>query len=77
MESVTPHVLIALHDGTPKELASAMRRKWAHHPSSARIVQDITRWAIVLDKIIEYEGGLVPDYDTNHEGCRLVLCAAR
>ena len=56
-------------NGTPKELASAMVRTWEHHPTSARIVEDMTRLPLVLDKIIEAKGGLVPDFEMQHGGC--------
>ena len=55
--------------GTPRELASAMRCTWAHYPTSERIVEDITRWPIVLEKIIEHGGGTVPDLEVAHNGC--------
>ena len=39
------------------------------HPTSERIVEDVTRWPLVIDKIIEYKGGLVPDFAMCHDGC--------
>ena len=56
-------------NGTPKELASAMVRTWADHPQGWRIVEDMTRLPLVLDKIIEAKGGLVPDFEMQHGGC--------
>ena len=37
--------------------------------SPARIVEDMTRLPLVLDKIIEHQGGLVPDFEMQHNGC--------
>jgi hypothetical protein len=45
-------------NGTPAELSSAIRRTWQQHPLPERIVEDMTRLPVVLDKIIEAEGGL-------------------
>ena len=56
-------------DGTPKELASAMLRTWEHTPTSERIVEDVMRYPIVIQKIVEYKGGVVPDLCMQHEGC--------
>lgn len=57
--------------GTPKELASAMRRTWdLCAPTSAeRIVEDISRYPLVIDKIVEHKGGVVPDFKMQHQGC--------
>lgn len=55
--------------GTPTELSSAVHRTWESHPTSARIVEDICRWPHVIDKIIDFSGGLVPDFAMSHEGC--------
>mmetsp|Transcript_9998 Transcript_9998/g.20211 ORF Transcript_9998/g.20211 Transcript_9998/m.20211 type:complete len:99 (-) Transcript_9998:9-305(-) len=46
-----------------------MRRTWADNPTSARIVEDISRYPLIIDKIIEYKGGLVPDFSAQHNGC--------
>jgi hypothetical protein len=46
-----------------------MVRTWADHPQGWRIVEDMTRLPLVLDKIIEAEGGLVPDFEMQHGGC--------
>ena len=57
------------HPFTWCAIASAMVRTWEHHPTSARIVEDMTRLPLVLDKIIEAKGGLVPDFEMQHGGC--------
>jgi hypothetical protein len=31
------------------------------------IVEDVTRYPLVIDKIVEYKGGLVPDFAAQHE----------
>jgi len=47
-----------------------MMRTWKSNPPSFRIVKDMTRLsAVVLDKIIEADGGLVPDFEMQHGGC--------
>lgn len=56
-------------DGTPKQLSWAMRRTWLHNPTSERIVEDVTRYPLVIDKIVEHKGGVVPDYKMQHAGC--------
>ena len=42
---------------------------WAMHPTSERIVEDISRYPLVIDKIVEHKGGLVPDFEMQHAGC--------
>ena len=56
-------------DGTPAQLSSAMRRTWADNPTGARIVEDISRYPLIIDKIIEYKGGVVPDFAAQRNGC--------
>ena len=56
-------------DGTQHELSRAMRRTWATNPSSERIVEDMTRYPLDIDKIVECKGGIVPDYKAQHAGC--------
>ena len=56
-------------DSTQHELSQAMRRTWATNPSSERIVEDMTRYPLVIDKIVECKGGIVPDYKAQHAGC--------
>ena len=46
-----------------------MVRTWEKHPLGWRIVEDMSRLPLVQDKIIEHEGGLVPDLEMQHEGC--------
>ena len=60
---------VRFDNGTPKQLSSALQRTWMHHPTSERIVEDMSRLPLVLDKIIEHEGGLVPDFEMQHKGC--------
>lgn len=47
--------------GTPSEVWSTIERCWTVAPTSARIVQDISKFEAVLDKIIEKEGAVCPD----------------
>ena len=56
-------------DGTQHELSRAMRRTWATNPSGERIVEDMTRYPLVIDKIVECKGGIVPDCKAQHAGC--------
>ena len=46
-----------------------MRRTLALNPTSERIVEDMTRYPLVIDKIIEHKGGVVPDFTMQHAGC--------
>jgi hypothetical protein len=41
-----------------------IKRSWAHTPTSERIVEleDMTRYPLVIEKIIEHQGGVVPDF---------------
>lgn len=32
-------------------------------------MEDISRYPLVIDKIIEHEGGVVPDFKMQHQGC--------
>ena len=45
-----------------------MRRMWLHNPSSERIVEDISRYPTVIDRIVEAKGGVVADH-TLRAGC--------
>ena len=47
--------------GTPAEVWSTMARCWEVEPTSERIVEDIMKLDMVLDKIIEAEGCVVFD----------------
>ena len=38
-------------------------------PTSERIVEDIERYILVIDKIVEHKGGVVPDFLAQHAGC--------
>ena len=33
------------------------------------IVEDISRYPLVIDKIVEHKGGVVPDFKMQHAGC--------
>eukprot|EP00966_Prymnesium_polylepis_P284173 6564794-Prymnesium_polylepis.1 len=33
------------------------------------VTHDVTRLPVVLEKIIEAQGGLVPDFEMQHNGC--------
>ena len=48
--------------GTPDEAMRTMERCWEVAPSSDRIVEDISKFARILESIIEYRGCVVPDY---------------
>ena len=47
--------------GTPKEVASSLRRAWAIEPTSERIVEVILSFPRVLQIIIDRDGVVVPD----------------
>ena len=47
--------------GTPTEVMSTIRRCWQIVPTSERICEDIQRLPVVLEKIIERGGCVVPD----------------
>ena len=55
--------------GTPLQMSKTLRAAWENNPTSARIVEDVTRWPIVLQKIIEADGTFVPDLLMQHHGC--------
>ena len=51
-----------------------MRRTWdaggvEGHPLPWRIVEDISRYPLVIDRIVECQGGVVPDHTAQHGGC--------
>ena len=46
-------------DRTPRQLSWAMRRTWLDHPLDERIIEDRTRYPLVIDKIVEAKGGVV------------------
>jgi hypothetical protein len=56
-------------DGNPTQLSSAMRCTWADHPLPWRIVEDISRYSLVIDRIVECQGSVVPDHTAQHGGC--------
>lgn len=51
----------AFRMGTPKEVWSTLTRCWEIAPSSERIVQDISKFKFVLQKIINANGCVVRD----------------
>jgi hypothetical protein len=56
-------------NGTPKQLSWAMRRSWLSNPTSEMIVEDVMRYPLVIDKVVEHKGGVVPDYNFQKQGC--------
>jgi hypothetical protein len=71
-------------DGNQEQLRRAMLNTWipgladgkpkqqpciGGSPTSAQIVRDISRFPLVVDKIIEYKGGVVPDHAYQAVGC--------
>ena len=50
-------------------LVHSLQLTWADHPSSERIVEDISRLPLVIDQIIEHNGSLVPDATIHRQGC--------
>ena len=62
---MTPRVPQTTPSGTPP--SHGLRAVGAQ--TSERIVEDVTRYPLVIDKIVEYKGGLVPDFAAQHEGC--------
>jgi hypothetical protein len=55
--------------GTPTELSHSLELTWAEHPTSERIVEDISRLPLVIDQIIEHRGSLVADATIHRQGC--------
>jgi hypothetical protein len=49
--------------GTPNDAWKAMTAVWKTTPSSARIVEDVDRFLIALERIIEEEGAYVEEFD--------------
>ena len=47
--------------GTPTEVGDTMDRTWQVFPTDERVVQDILKFPRALDKIIEFEGGVIPE----------------
>ena len=50
-------------------LSSAMRRTWVDHPLPWRIVEDVSRYSLVIDRIVECQGFVVADHTAQHGGC--------
>jgi hypothetical protein len=57
--------------GTPNQVWDTMVRCWTMEPNSERIIQDIEDFGNVLDKIIEFEGCVIPECRLRH-GQRLL-----
>ena len=55
--------------GTPRQLADSIQLTLVDHPTSERIVEDISRWVTTLDLIVEHNGSLVPDAVIHRVGC--------
>ncbi len=47
--------------GTPKTLKYSMWKTWEHSPSSESIIEDVFNFRMVLQKIIDAKGCVVPD----------------
>lgn len=44
-------------------------RRWTVPSMTTSIVEDISRYPLVIDKIVEHKGGVVPDFKMQHAGC--------
>lgn len=51
----------AFRMGTPTQVWSTMTRCWTVAPSSERIIEDISKFPLVLQKIVEAKGCIVHD----------------
>ena len=58
--------------GTPAQVQDLMERTWAHPGAvtSERIVEDICRFPVAIDKIIAAEGAKVPELDNRRGRCQ-------
>ena len=56
-------------DGTQLQLSWAMRRTWAFAPTSERIVEDVMRYPLVIDKIV------LCSSSTRAELCHISACS--
>jgi hypothetical protein len=54
--------------GTPEELQRTMARCWEVAPSSERIVEDILKFKMVCQMIVDHDGCVVPDEDFRSGG---------
>ena len=57
--------------GTPEEVSDSMDRTWAVFPTPERIVQDILRFPVALERIRDEKGAVVPEMD-NRKGRRKI-----
>jgi hypothetical protein len=56
------------NDGTQSQLKKTLKKAWAQLPSW-RIVEDVMRYPIAIDKCVEFKGGVVEDFFIQHNGC--------
>jgi hypothetical protein len=47
------------------QLKKTLRKAWSQLPSW-RIVEDVMRYPLAIDKRVEYKGGVVPDFCIQH-----------
>ena len=57
--------------GTPQEVSDAMDRTWEVFLAPERIVEDILRFPVALQRIKDVKGAVVPEMD-NHKGRRVI-----
>ena len=57
--------------GTPQEVSDAMDRTWEIFPAPERIVEDILRFPVALQRIKDVKGAVVPEMD-NRTGRRVI-----
>ena len=50
--------------GTPSEVSDAMDRTWEIFPAPERIVEDILRFPVALQRIKDVKGAVVPEMDS-------------
>ena len=48
-------------------IKKTLRKAWSELPSW-RIVEDVMRYPLAIDKRVEYKGGVVPDFCIQHNG---------
>lgn len=53
---------------TPRDLAATLWRVRTEVPEPDRIIEDVSRNPSIVDKIVEYRGGVVPDEVLRHRG---------
>ena len=55
--------------GTPTHLSHSLRLTWADHPTSERIVEDISRLPTTIAATIAHKGCHVPEEAFHKKGC--------